>query len=51
MPVAGPLSHIDVSVSDPDRSIPFYAAFLEALGFRRAVIPMPDFDGEKPTRN
>jgi glyoxylase I family protein len=48
--VRGPLSHIDLSVGDPDRSIPFYAALLEALGFRRLRSDAPDFAGERPRR-
>jgi catechol 2,3-dioxygenase-like lactoylglutathione lyase family enzyme len=35
MAITGPLCHIDVSVGYPERSIPFYAAFFEALGYRR----------------
>ena len=35
MATTGPLSHIDISVGYPDRSIPFYDAFLKALGYRR----------------
>ena len=31
----GPVSHIDLNVSDPVRSIPFYALVLEHLGFQR----------------
>jgi glyoxylase I family protein len=49
MPVTGPLSHIDVSVGYPERSIPFYAAFFEALGFKRWNVPLPDFQGPNPT--
>lgn len=50
MSLRGPISHIDLSVSDPDRSIPFYAALLEALGFRRFSSPHPEFAGERPRR-
>lgn len=50
MGVRGPLSHIDISVSDPARSIPFYAAFFEALGFHRWQSDRPDFAGERPRR-
>lgn len=50
MSVRGPLCHIDLSVSDPDRAIPFYEAFFLALGYRRMVIDAPDFQGEKPRR-
>jgi catechol 2,3-dioxygenase-like lactoylglutathione lyase family enzyme len=35
LPTRGPLAHIDLSVSDPDRAIPFYAALFEALGYER----------------
>ena len=35
MPATGPLSHLDLSVGDPQRSIPFYATLLENLGFTR----------------
>jgi len=50
MSVRGPLSHIDLSVGDPDRSIPFYAAFFEALGWHRFRPELPDFGGERPRR-
>jgi glyoxylase I family protein len=50
MPISGPLSHIDVSVGRPERSIPFYAAFLEALGYRRLALPMPEWEGPSPSR-
>ncbi len=50
MPVAGAPSHIDLSIADPDRSIPFYAAFFDALGFRRWRVDLPDCQGEKPQR-
>jgi glyoxylase I family protein len=50
MSVRGPLSHIDLSVGDPDRSIPFYAALFEALGFRRFRSPDPAFAAERPRR-
>src|SRR5690606_26093818 len=46
MPVSGPLAHIDVSVGDPGRSIPFYAALLEALGYRRWRNGLPEWQGE-----
>jgi catechol 2,3-dioxygenase-like lactoylglutathione lyase family enzyme len=46
----GPPSHIDLSVSDPDRSIPFYAAFFGALGYRRFRSDLPGFTGERPER-
>jgi len=50
MSLQGPLSHIDLSVGEPDRSIPFYAAFFEALGFHRFRSDHPDFAGERPRR-
>ncbi len=50
MAVQGPLSHIDLSISDPDRSIPFYEAFFEALGYRRFKSDACDFAGPKPRR-
>jgi len=50
MALHGPLSHIDLSISDPDRSIPFYAAFFGALGFHRFAPDDPDFAGERPRR-
>ncbi len=50
MPTTGPLSHIDMSVGYPERSIPFYDAFLEALGYRRWRVSQPEWSGENPTR-
>jgi glyoxylase I family protein len=50
MPSTGPLSHIDISVGYPERSIPFYDAFLRALGFRRWRISSPEWSGANPTR-
>jgi glyoxylase I family protein len=50
MPIRGPLNHIDLSISDPERSIPFYAAFFEALGYRRLHYDVPAFQGDHPTR-
>ena len=50
MGVHGPLSHIDLSVSDPGRAIPFYAAFFEALGYRRLDVDLPAFQGPTPER-
>jgi glyoxylase I family protein len=44
------LSHIDISVGYPERSIVFYHAFLTALGFRRWNIAAPEWSGDKPTR-
>jgi catechol 2,3-dioxygenase-like lactoylglutathione lyase family enzyme len=50
MPQSGPLSHIDISVGYPEKSIPFYAALLESLGYRRWRVPNPDFEGPNPAR-
>ncbi len=50
MPVTGPLAHIDISVGHPEKSIPFYAAFFEALGYRRWDLEMPEWQGPNPTR-
>jgi glyoxylase I family protein len=50
MPVTGPLSHIDLTVGDPARAIPFYAALFEALGWRRMRVELPEFQGEQPHR-
>ncbi len=50
MPIRGPLTHVDLSISDPDRSIPFYDALFRALGYERLEIPMADFQGAKPRR-
>jgi len=30
MPIRGPLTHIDLTISDPDRAIPFYDALFGA---------------------
>lgn len=50
MPITGPLSHIDISVGYPEKSIPFYAAFFEALGYRRWNVAMPEWQGSSPSR-
>lgn len=50
MPITGPLAHVDISAGHPERSIPFYAALLEALGYRRWDVPAPDWQGERPRR-
>ena len=50
MSICGPLSHIDLSTSDPSRSIPFYAAFFGALGYRRFETELEGFAGDAPTR-
>lgn len=50
MPPTGPLSHIDISVGYPERSIPFYDALLSALGYRRRNIDHPAWSGDHPSR-
>ena len=50
MPVSGPLSHIDISVGNPDRSIPFYDALLSSIGYRRWNVDSPDWKGLNPRR-
>lgn len=50
MPATGRLSHIDISVGYPEKSIPFYAALLESLGYRRWRVENPDWQGEHPRR-
>jgi hypothetical protein len=50
MPVKGLLSHLDISVGYPERSIPFYHVFLTALGFRRTEGFTPEFAGANATR-
>ena len=60
MPVTGPLSHIDISVGYPEKSIPFYHALLTNLGYRRwdtAVwdtagweTESPKWSGDNPSR-
>jgi glyoxylase I family protein len=39
MPTRGLISHLDLNVSDPDRSLPFYGLVLEYLGLQRAEAP------------
>ena len=46
MPNTGALAHIDISVGYPEKSIPFYAAFFEALGYRRREISLPEWQGD-----
>jgi len=41
---------VDLSISDPDRAIPFYGALFEALGYERLEISAPDFQGARPRR-
>ena len=50
MPTSGTISHIDMSVGYPDRSIPFYEAFLTGLGFIRMSTDHPGFVGPSPSR-
>jgi catechol 2,3-dioxygenase-like lactoylglutathione lyase family enzyme len=50
MPVTGPLSHLDISVGHPARSIAFYDTFLTALGFLRIEGFTSEFSGASPTR-
>lgn len=50
MPVSGPLSHIDISVGYPERSIPFYHALLTTLGYRRWSLSDPEWSGPNPRR-
>jgi catechol 2,3-dioxygenase-like lactoylglutathione lyase family enzyme len=50
MSIRGPLSHIDMTIRDPDRAIPFYRTFFEALGWTRAPVDLPDFSGPNPRR-
>jgi len=50
MPFTGSLSHVDISVGYPDRSIPFYDALLTALGYRRWKVDAPGWSGENPSR-
>jgi catechol 2,3-dioxygenase-like lactoylglutathione lyase family enzyme len=50
MPIRGPLTHVDLSISDPDASVPFYEALFSALGYKRLDVPYPDFQGPRPRR-
>lgn len=50
MPITGPLNHIDISIGYPERSIPFYAAFFEAMGYRRWQISAPEWQEPNPRR-
>jgi catechol 2,3-dioxygenase-like lactoylglutathione lyase family enzyme len=50
MPITGPLAHVDLSIGHPERSIPFYAAFFGALGFRRLQLALPEWREPNPTR-
>lgn len=44
------LSHIDFSIADPTRSIPFYDALLSHLGFVRWRAPGDDWQEPDPSR-
>jgi glyoxylase I family protein len=48
--ITGPLTHIDISIGYPEKSIPYYAAFFEALGYRRWKVSMPEWSGPMPSR-
>ena len=50
MAITGQPHHLDISVGDPGRSIPFYGALLEALGYRRWRISGPEWEGPDATR-
>ena len=50
MPTAGTLSHIDISVGYPERSIPFYQVLLTELGYRRMVTDHAGFAEPNPER-
>ncbi|MGH0037227.1 MAG: VOC family protein [Myxococcota bacterium] len=50
MAVTGTLSHIDISVGDPQRSIRFYDAFFRALGYRRWRLDDAQWDWDDPQR-
>ncbi len=47
---SGTLTHIDLSVGDPNRSIVFYDALLTGLGYRRIASNLPGFAGDEPRR-
>jgi glyoxylase I family protein len=50
MPNSGLPFHIDISIGYPEKSIPFYAAFFESLGYRRWEIDAPAWRGPNPKR-
>ena len=51
MPVSGPLSHIDISVGYPEKSIPFYDSLLTSIGYSRWWnIENPDWSDDNPKR-
>jgi len=47
---SGHLSHIDISVGYPERSILFYDALLSGLGYKRMETGHPGFGGPNPRR-
>jgi catechol 2,3-dioxygenase-like lactoylglutathione lyase family enzyme len=50
MAATGSLSHLDISVGYPERSIPFYDALLRALGYRRWNVDQPEWREPHPSR-
>jgi glyoxylase I family protein len=50
LPITGPPTHIDISIGHPERSIPFYAAFFESLGYRRWNLPRAEYQEPGATR-
>ena len=36
--IRGALSHLDLTITDPDRAVPFYDAVLPLLGYRRVPV-------------
>jgi catechol 2,3-dioxygenase-like lactoylglutathione lyase family enzyme len=36
--IRGALSHLDLNITDPDRSVPFYDTVLPLLGYRRVPV-------------
>lgn len=50
MAIRGPLDHIDLTIRDPGRSIPFYQTLLSSLGYERQQIEHPSFGGDTPER-
>ena len=50
MPSSGTLSHIDISVGSPEKSIPFYDVLLIGLGYKRMESDHPGFSGSNPSR-
>jgi glyoxylase I family protein len=50
VPISGPLSHIDISVGYPEKSIPFYDALLTTIGYRRWIPEGHGWSGDNPER-